>query len=257
MVAEFSPSGKRHASGALFDHPSSYEKIACVFERLPVSLKQILDAGCGDGRLASYFVTKGFEVSGLDANEEAVNAARKTGIDAYVADLENEWPQMSDTFDVVLLLDVLEHVTDPSFVLNETRRVLREDGHVIVAFPNHFDIRQRFEMLIGNGIVHWSHKKYKDAKAVSYGHVRFLRAQELLGLFREQGFAPLAVQYNFMGGGLVPRRLLPAFLRRFLLQTWPNLFSGKFVVLAKKTAHPDANYIVPEKILLAETPEGL
>lgn len=257
MVAEFSSSAKRHATSALFEHPSSFEKIERVFAKLPKTVKKILDAGCGDGRLASSLVSRGFEVSGLDVHKEAVLSAIKKGIDARVQDLEQPWSFASENFDVVLLLDVLEHVTDPAFVLSEANRVLEDGSHVIVAFPNHFDIRQRFEIFFGRGIVHWSHRKYKDAKAVSYGHVRFLRSQEVFGLLRECGFAPLVVQYNFMGGGVVPRRVLPSSLRRFLLGLWPNLFSGKFVVLAKKTKHPDANYIVPEQILIAETPEGM
>lgn len=244
-----SASGRLHAARAVWDHPSGFVKIAAVFpagESLAV-----FDAGCGDGRLAAHLVRAGHAVAGIDAHPQAVAQARAAGVGAVLGDLESSWPADDGSADVVLLLDALEHVVDPGRALAEARRVLRPDGALIVAFPNHFDLRSRLEMLRGRGIVHWSHRRY-GADAARYGHVRFLRRAELVALLAEAGFAVDAEQRNFMGGGVVPRRALPAFVRRALLRAFPDLFSGKFVLRARRNA-----CAASELVLLDRTPSGL
>jgi SAM-dependent methyltransferase len=256
MASNLSATALRHAASALFDHPSSGKKIAALLALLPQEKPlRIFDAGCGDGRLVADYIGRGFSVSGMDAHVEGVAAARAKGVDAVVGDLEAVWPVGSATQDVVLLLDVLEHLVDPAHALGEARRVLSQDGHCIVAFPNHFDLRQRLRMLCGGGIVHWSHQQYADAHAATYRHVRFLRREELEVLFRETGFSVVAWQWNFMGGGILSRRLTPVWLRVFLTRRFPNLFSGKFVALLQKTVEKDA--VRPKIVTLPETPEGL
>lgn len=256
MASNLSGTAERHARSALFDHPSSSKKIAALLTLLPQEKSlRLFDAGCGDGRLVADFKGRGWVVSGMDAHAEGVAAARVNGVDAIVGDLEVVWLVSDDTQDVVFLLDVLEHLVDPMHALREARRVLAPGGHCIVAFPNHFDLRQRVRMLFGGGIVHWSHQKYKDAEAATYGHVRFLRRYELERLFHNAGFSVVAWQWNFMGGGIIPRRLTPVWLRTFLTCRFPNLFSGKFVALLKKTEKKET--AEPKIVTLSETPEGL
>lgn len=234
----------------MWEHPSSLEKISALLETLPVGRSRILDVGCGDGRLASGLVSVGHAVTGLDSNEIAVAAARERGLDARVADLETAWPVDGSSFDLVLMLDVLEHLVDPAKALAEASRVLAPEGHAIVVFPNHFDLRQRLETLFGRGIVHWSHRKYPDASPERYAHLRFLRLADLERMFTATGFRPIARQFNFMGGGVLPRRLLPKFVRSFLASRLPDLFSGKFGFLLTK----DGGASEAKTIALAETP---
>ncbi len=256
MASNLSGTAERHAVSALFDHPSNSKKIAALLALLPQEKPlRVFDAGCGDGRLAADCKGRGWSVSGMDAHAEGVAVARTNGVDALVGDIEAVWPVADDTQDVVLLLDVLEHLVDPTHALHEAHRILSPDGHCIVAFPNHFDVRQRLHMLFGGGIVHWSHQKYKDAEAATYGHVRFLQREELEQLFHETGFSIVAWQWNFMGGGIVPRRFTPTAVRIFLTRRFPNLFSGKFVALLKKTEKKEM--LKPKIVTLSETPEGL
>lgn len=238
-----------HASQAVFNHDSGWEKIVRLFpagERLAVC-----DAGCGDARLSEVLVARGHTVVGLDAHAEAVTVARTRGVEAHLADIEHAWPVASGSQDVVLLLDVLEHTVNHAAVLAQARRVLKPAGALLVVYPNHFDLRQRLEMLWGRGIVHWSHHKYQ-ASAAQYGHLRFLRLPELQALLLQCGFAVEVVQLNFMGGGVVPRRIVPAGIRRWLAGRWPNLFSGKFGMRAVLGEVQHTEYVV-----LDTTPTGL
>lgn len=247
---ETSASGRLHAAQAVWEHPSAFTKIAALFP--DGQALAVFDAGCGDARLSAELVRRGHAVAGLDAHPAAVAAARAAGVAAVLGDLETRWPAADGSMDVVLLVDVMEHVVDPLFVLSEARRVLKDGGACIVTWTNHFDIRGRVEFLLGRGIVHWSHRRY-GARAADYSHLRFLRRPELLALVATAGFSTAAEQRNFMGGGLLPRRLLPPFLRRALLGRFPDLLSGKFMLrlAASGSTAP------PKLILLDRTPSGL
>lgn len=245
-----SPSATLHARIPAHEHASAPVKVAALFP--PGVGLRILDVGCGDGRLSRVYLAEGHAVSGLDANAEAVAAACAAGIAAQIADIEAPWPVADASFDVVLLLDALEHTVDHAAVLREARRVLRPSGSLLLAYPNHFDVRNRVEMLAGRGMVHWSHRRYGVAPW-EYGHVRFLRRIDLLGLLAHSGFAVTGEQRNFMGGGLVPRRLLPFFICRALLRRFPEAFSGKFVFRA--AAFGSTSTL--ELVLLDRTPSGL
>lgn len=251
--ATHSPSAAAHREEITYTHASGMVKIAAVFPA-GTGLK-IFDGGCGDARLSSELARHGHHVRGLDANESGVREAKKKGVDAVVGDLETRWPVEKEGQDVVLLLDVLEHTVNPSFVLHEARRALKKDGYLIATYLNHFDLRSRLMMLIGRkGIVHWDHFQY-GSRAWSYTHYRYLTRREFTELLTESGFGIEVEQFNFMGGGLVPRRFTPAFLRKWLVGTWPALFSGKFIVRARPSSGNTTQR--PRQVLLPATPEGL
>lgn len=222
-----------HENNICFDYPASLRKIEAVFDFDAPKLK-ILDLGCGDGRLSAELVKKGHEVWGVDVFPGGIESANKKGINAIQADIEAKLPFADSSFDLVLVLDTLEHLYDEEGVMREVYRILKKNGKIIISYPNQFDLRNRLNMLFGGGIIHWSHRKYKDVRAWKYGHIRFLLYKELEELLRVNGFYPKKVQFNFMAGGILPRRLIPPFIRKMMLKTFPQLLTGKYVVLADK-----------------------
>lgn len=93
---------------------------------------RILDAACGGGLVAHPLAEAGFSVLGVDLAPGAVEAAQRRtppGADArfVVADAA-ALPADDASFDVVLLLDMLEHVESTPAVLAEAARVLRPGG---------------------------------------------------------------------------------------------------------------------------------
>lgn len=241
-----------HRDHNVYAHEYGLEKI----EQLLPSLEPgtvVLDVGCADGTIAQQLIARGWEVRGMDVSEAGLESARSKGVPTISADAEKPWPIESGAFSLVLLLDILEHCYDITVVLKEARRVLKEHGSVIIALPNHFDVRQRLEMLFGRGVVHWSERAYPFNSAHTYPHIRFLRLEELFALCRECGLHPVIMQFNFMAGGVLPRRLLPPFVRRWLLAHWPNLFSGKFIVRLEKLASTSP----VKRMYLTKTPVGL
>lgn len=244
-------SSSYHNDTNCYDHASGLVKIEKIFDSKGRKLN-ILDLGCGDGRLSKELVKHGHAITGIDSNEQALQNAKKNGLRVLNADIEKELPLETASFDAVLLLDVLEHLYDQEKILKEIYRVLKENGSLYIAYPNHFDLRNRLNMLFGGGIVHWDHKRYKNAKAWSYGHIRFLLLRELTRLLATKGFYPNKIQFNFMSGGIIPTKLSPKKFRIWLLKTFPQAFTGKYIIEATKTKQENV-----KKIYIPKTIKGI
>lgn len=248
-MENLSLSAKHHLGYRTWDYGSGFEKIKRLVGEGDFLSKNVLDLGCGDGRVSAEMVRLGANVIGYDVDPVALDLARKNGLDGRVADLEIELGIDSSTMDLVLCLDTMEHIYNEDGLVCEMARVLKPEGRVVISIPNHFDIRNRLSFLFGGSIIHWAHKKYEGTTVWDYSHVRFPRLVDLRELLLKHGLGIEAVQVNFNSGGVVPRRLTPSWLRRWLVATWPNLFSGKFVVLAKKGKVDKVRKIVLDRTL--------
>lgn len=93
----------------------------------------ILDAGCGGGATTESLAKYG-HVTGLELEESAVEYARERGRKIIQGSVET-LPFESDSFDLVLALDVIEHLQDDLPALRELHRVLRPGGLLLVTVP--------------------------------------------------------------------------------------------------------------------------
>src|SRR3972149_6513196 len=79
---------------------------------------RVLDVGCSSGYLSRRLVRQGCSVVGIETDEEAADAARAVCDDVLVGDVETmNLPLLEESFDVVLLGDLLEHLRDPQSLL--------------------------------------------------------------------------------------------------------------------------------------------
>ncbi len=95
--------------------------------------QRVLDLGCAGGFMAEALGSKGAVVTGIDPAAQAIDAARARAEQIgqsirYDVGIGEDLPYDSDAFDVVVCVDVLEHVKDLQQVLNEVARVLRPGG---------------------------------------------------------------------------------------------------------------------------------
>lgn len=97
---------------------------------------KLLDVGCGEGAFLQLATKGGWEISGTEMSSYAAEyAADILGVDIFCGELPDAgYPDNS--FEVVTLWHVLEHVTDPNNYLNEIYRILKPDGLLVVAVPN-------------------------------------------------------------------------------------------------------------------------
>lgn len=95
--------------------------------------KRVLDLGCAGGFMAEAIAARGAEVTGIDPAADAIEAARahaeSSGHDIrYDVGVGEELPYEDAGFDIVVCVDVLEHVQDLGKVLAEVARVLKPGG---------------------------------------------------------------------------------------------------------------------------------
>jgi SAM-dependent methyltransferase len=93
---------------------------------------KLLDVGCGTGWLAEHFD----DYTGIDGSAAAVAAAGEKGRHILLANVDERLPFDDESFDGVVLKDLLEHVADPVSVVSEVHRVLRPGGRVFASSPD-------------------------------------------------------------------------------------------------------------------------
>lgn len=102
---------------------------------------RFLDIGCGGGLLSEPMARLGAEVVGADASETNIEIARlhmkDSGLDIdYRAETAEALAEAGETFDVVLNMEVVEHVADVPLFLDATSRMVRLGGLMFVATIN-------------------------------------------------------------------------------------------------------------------------
>ena len=98
--------------------------------------RRFLDIGCATGLLLDHVKKLGWGAKGVEICKPSVEYARQTfGLDVFLGTLE-EASFPDGCFDVVHFSHVIEHVPEPKAMLLEVRRVLKDDGHVVVTTPN-------------------------------------------------------------------------------------------------------------------------
>ncbi len=115
-------------------------------ERLLASLPagngstEALDVGCDDGEwtdvMRRTLAVPPEQVSGLEIVPERAERARRRGFDVRLGDLDEDWPFEDESFDVVHANQVIEHVARLDHFAEESSRVLRPGGQVVVCTEN-------------------------------------------------------------------------------------------------------------------------
>jgi 2-polyprenyl-3-methyl-5-hydroxy-6-metoxy-1,4-benzoquinol methylase len=95
---------------------------------------RVLDVGCGTGGVLSGLSAYGTTI-GVDRSLRALHHSRARGVTHVAAADMDRLPFGASAFDIVLMLDVLEHFADEAAVLRDVRRLLRPDGTLLVSVP--------------------------------------------------------------------------------------------------------------------------
>jgi SAM-dependent methyltransferase len=97
---------------------------------------RLIEGGVGGGMNLLAFRDMGYRVSGFDALPESVAHCHELGLgDVRIHDLQEPWPVADGPAQVVVLLDVLEHVPDPVAVLKGAAATLDERGGIVMTVP--------------------------------------------------------------------------------------------------------------------------
>lgn len=99
---------------------------------------RVLDVGCGTAEFAAMADAEGYSAVGIDVSEPSIRAARTLHpeVDVRVADAVALAASEPESFDVVTLWDVIEHVMRPHEVIEACAALLRPGGMIAIGTPN-------------------------------------------------------------------------------------------------------------------------
>ena len=105
---------------------------------------RLLDIGCGTGEFLHEMQDHGWQVEGLEMDEKAAEFARtENNLSVQTLELQDcDFPDQS--FDVITLWHVLEHLYDPKENLKKMRNFLKDGGFILIAVPNISSLDARF-----------------------------------------------------------------------------------------------------------------
>lgn len=110
---------------------------------------RILDLGCWDGGTLLSYAPKAATLFGVERSPTASHYARKNGVKVVVGDLNSRLPFASNTFDAVTSNQVIEHLCDTDMFVQESHRVLRPGGYLVVSTENLASWHNIFALLLG------------------------------------------------------------------------------------------------------------
>jgi len=142
-------SASRYAAKIELDRISDPHVLAVG--RVPAN-SSVLNLGVADGSVASVLRAMGCHVWGVEIDRWPPRCAKRICEDVAVEDLNQlDFASRFEgrRFDVVLMLDVLEHLPDPAAVLRHVGSVLAEGGWAVISLPNVAHVSVRLSLLEG------------------------------------------------------------------------------------------------------------
>lgn len=174
--------------------------------KAPGALKglRILDIGCGGGLLCEPMARMGATVVGADASETNIEVARihaaQSGIDVdYRATTAEALADAGETFDIVLNMEVVEHVRDPHFFMARTASMVKPGGLMFVATINRTRKAQALAIFMAENVLRWLPKgTHQYEKLVRPEEIEAPLAQEGLSVIDRTGvfYNPFTDSWN-------------------------------------------------------------
>lgn len=146
--------------------------------------KRVLDLGCGNGALAHWLQSSGFDVTGCDVDASGVKIALDgdSGAAFKRVGIYDDPKNLGELgFDAVYSTEVIEHLFSPSALPRFARAVLKPSGHLIITTPYHGYLKNLLIALTGKWDSH--HTPLWEG-----GHIKFWSRRTLSALLKDNGF---------------------------------------------------------------------
>lgn len=194
-------------------------RLALIDKFAPLQNKRILDVGCGIGTYVRKFRQYSNHVVGIDIDEDRV-AEGATSLPGLAVAVAENLPFPDESFDVVVLNEVIEHVRDDARSMAEVLRILCPGGRVVIYAPNRLYLFETHGIYVGRRYVfrlipfiNWFPDIIRNRFCP---HVRAYTASDIRRLFRGQPARIIHHGYVYPGfDNIVARRpRLGGFIRR-------------------------------------------
>lgn len=205
---------------------------------------KILDVGCGVGFFMGKLVEEvpGARLYGVDYSAYNIRQAKKLNKNFVLktGNIEDGMPFKDGEFDIVYAAELIEHLVNPDAFLNETNRILKKNGHIIVTTPNLTAWYNRLLMLFGIQPL-FVETSTEDPKVgagpiramkqgtIPVGHIRIFTIRAMTDLLEKSGFTVQKIRGAHFASLPKPVRLIDDIIKHY-----PRMASG-MIVVAKKT----------------------
>jgi 2-polyprenyl-3-methyl-5-hydroxy-6-metoxy-1,4-benzoquinol methylase len=183
----------------------------------------VLDVGCNTGYVGRAARELGVVFDGIEGDARAAEMARETYRSVACVDLASRppWPGVAARYDVILALDVLEHLREPLPALRALAALLAPGGRLFLSVPNVAHWTVRLGLLAGRF-------DYAETGILDRTHLRFFTRRSLLAACAEAG---LAVEETAFTTNAFPlRKLVSHGMRRKAAAFLPGLLAYQFVL---------------------------
>ena len=155
-----------------------------------MSSKSVYDIGFGYAQTLLYFKQKGLVCSGIEPSQEGVDYAQNQGINGKNGGIEDEQSYITDKKqDIVLLINVLEHLRTPyETLVNIKKHLIANNGILIIDVPNEY-----------NAFQVTANKEYdlKEWWLAPPKHINYFTPSSLKQLLQEAGFEIIKQEASF------------------------------------------------------------
>ncbi|MBP0594608.1 bifunctional 2-polyprenyl-6-hydroxyphenol methylase/3-demethylubiquinol 3-O-methyltransferase UbiG [Paraburkholderia sp. LEh10] len=155
--------------------------------------KRVLDIGCGGGILSESMATLGADVKGIDLSHEALGVADlhslESGVTVNYEEIAAEALAAREpaSFDVVTCMEMLEHVPDPSKIVEACRTLVKPGGWVFFSTLNR-NVKSYLLAVIGAEYL------ARMLPKGTHDYARFIRPSELAGFARAVGLQTVDIK---------------------------------------------------------------
>jgi len=201
---------------------------------------KILEIGCGGGRYTSVLGYTGNNITGIDINEEQLKSAQQRidglgfkNVQLQYADAYQYLKHNRGKFDIVLALDVIEHMPDPQELCSLAYDSILEKGVLVIIVPNGYSLAelgfQTFSVLINE-------KVFKREYPEGWNHIQRFSLRSIKKIVKNAGFNSICVKPTFC--------LTPLFIFGFrgrlalynvkIADSFPSFLAGGWLLFCEK-----------------------
>jgi 2-polyprenyl-3-methyl-5-hydroxy-6-metoxy-1,4-benzoquinol methylase len=153
---------------------------------------RILDLGCGNGSLTHAIARQGYEVVGIDESTTGIAIARQSFpecnfIQSSIYNLP--YDILENSFDVVLAVEVIEHLFYPKELIRAARRCIKPDGHLVITTPYHGYLKNLALAMTGKMDQHFT-------SLWDGGHIKFFSVSTMRALLEGEKFTDVSFRFS-------------------------------------------------------------